>query len=132
MRRGDFENLLRGALDSDLNPRGFHLTPQAPADFIDDTPWAVYEADPNEYGERYPRLDSRDTGNTICVDLRFHLNRSTGRITSDLDGTSLDDIATQFGLPLLNEHSPEPLDEQLKRLSSQIVAILAAAEKKIA
>jgi hypothetical protein len=132
MRRGEFENRLREALDKELTPRGFRLVPQPPADFLDDKPAAVYEADPDEFGPRYPALDSRLTGNTRCVDLWFYLDTPTGRITSDLDGASVESLIEQFGVPALTEspESPEDLDLQLSRLLSQIVAILDAAERR--
>lgn len=132
MRRGDFENLLRRLLDKRLHPRGFHLTPQPPADFFDDKLAAVYEADADEFGQRYPALDGRGTGNTRCIDLWFYLDQSTGKVTSDLDGASLDALMPRFYLPSLPEstESPEAIEAQLSRLVSQILAILDAAGKR--
>ena len=131
MRRGDFENRLRGSLDKQLTPRGFHLTPQPPADFFDEKPAAVYEADSDEFGLRHPALDRRLAGNTRCVDLWFHLDKSTGKVISDLDGASLESLMDQLGLPMLPEtiEFTEGIDKQLSRLSSQILAILDAAEE---
>ena len=131
MRRGDFENLLRRLLDTELNPRGFALTPQAPADFVDERLSAVFEADPDEFGERYPALDGRASGNTMCVDLWFHVDGSTGKLTSDLDGTSLDALLNRFHLPprAQSPQSPESLESQVTALLAQILAILEAAKK---
>jgi hypothetical protein len=130
MRRGDFENLLRRLLDKELNPRGFALTPQAPADFIGEKQAAVYEANPDQFGERYPALDQRATGNTICVDLWFHFDESTGSVTSDLDGTSLDALLNRFHLRRPGEvaESSSDLETQVSALLSQVVAILDAAQ----
>ena len=131
MRRGEFENLLRQALDDELVRRGFRLTPQPPADFDDEKPAAVYEADPDEFGQRYPPLDGRAGGNVRCVDLWVYLDQSTGRITSDLDGASLDTLMARFGVPDRTQPGKFPVDtsSQLSRLSWQIAAILDAAER---
>lgn len=131
MRRGDFENLLRRLLDKELNPRGFTLTPQAPSDFVNQLQAAAYEANPEQFGQRYPALDQRATGNTRCVDLWFHLDESTGKVTSDLDGTPLDALLTRFHLTSGSAlaESPETIDAQVSTLGSHILAILDAAEK---
>ena len=129
MRRGDFENLARMALDAQLNSRGFRLVPLPPADFSDDNPMALYEADPNDFGPQYPALDPRIKGITPCVDLWIHLDTSTGKVTSDLDGTPLDSLANQFGVSRVKPTDvPAEIDYQLSRLASEIVAVLDAAK----
>ena len=131
MRRGEFENLLRRLLDKELNPRGFTLTPQARADVVSTTLAAVFEANPDQYGERYPALDQRATGNTPCIDLWFHFDQSTGKIRSDIDGTSIDDLMNRFNLraPALTRDT-DAIEAQVSVLGAQIVAILDAAEKR--
>ncbi len=131
MRRGDFEYLVRQYLDGELLPRGFRLTPQPPADWIDDKPAVVYEANPDEFGERYPALDGRASGNIRCVDLWVHLEPSTGEITSELDGTSIETLTVRFGLTDPAESKPMLRDtaSQLTRLAWRIAAILDAARR---
>lgn len=130
--RGQFEEQLRHVLDKDLTARGFRLTRQPPGDFDDNKLGAVFETDANEFGERYPLLDGRAGGNTICIDLWFHLDKATGRITSDLDGASLESLMARLGVENGAEPSEslEDADKQLRRLSWQIAAILDAAERR--
>ena len=132
MRRADFENLARLVLDEQLNARGFHLVPQPPGDFLDDRPAALYEADPDDFGVRYPALDRRTGGTTPCVDLWFHLDKTTGNVTSDLDGSPLDNLADQLGLPtpIRPTDVSQDIEHQLARLASRIVAVLDVAKKK--
>jgi len=132
MRRADFENLTSLALDEQLNARGFHLVPQPPGDFVDDRPAVLYEADPDDFGVRYPALDRRVGAITPCVDLWFHLDKATGKITSELDGSPLDDLAGRLGLPAQVGPADvsHDIEHQLSRLASRIVAVLDMATKK--
>jgi hypothetical protein len=132
VRREDFESLARLALDEQLNACGFHLVPQPPGDFFDDRPAALYEADPDDFGLRYPALDPRIRGITPCVDLWFHLDKATGKVTADLDGTPLANLAEELGLsaPVRPTDVSRDIEHQLSRLASRIVAALDMAKKK--
>ena len=133
MRRGDFEGLVRRHLDGVLVPRGFSLTPQLPADWDDDQPSAVYEARPNEFARRYPAfaplLASYGELTVPCIDLWVHLDPSSGRITCELEGPSLEARMDELGIrdPSPAEEAPETTAEQLDRLAVQIAAVLDAA-----
>jgi hypothetical protein len=129
MRRGYFEELLRRHLDIDLAPLGLHLVPQPPEDVEDANPSAVFEADANEFGQRYPALDNRNRGNTICVDLWIHLDPVTGKFTAELDGAPLEALLDRFGVSDLTASSGAPQDasSQLSLLARRVVSILQAA-----
>jgi hypothetical protein len=130
VRRGDFEHLVRRYLDMDLESRGFRLTPQPPADWEDEKPSAVYEADPDDFGERYPALDARAGGNVPCIDLWVHLDPVTGQISSELDGPSIETVMERFGVADLAQPISARMDTgtQLKRLAWRIAAVLDAAQ----
>ncbi|HYM96430.1 MAG TPA: hypothetical protein VET26_03945 [Candidatus Sulfotelmatobacter sp.] len=72
MRRGDFEELVRRHLDGVLEPRGFSLTPQPPADYNDDRPHAVFEDHLDDFNRRYPLLAVE--GGAPCIDLWVELD----------------------------------------------------------
>jgi len=129
VRRGDFEDLVRRFLDAELEVRGFRLTPQPPAECDDERPAAVYEADPDDFGERYPALDARAGGNAICVDLWVHLDAPTGAISSELDGPSIEALMERFGVADDTQLISARIDTetQLKRLAWRIAAVLDAA-----
>jgi hypothetical protein len=129
MRRGDFENLVGRYLDVELEARGFQLIPQPPADFDDERPAALYEANPDDFGERYPALDGRPGGNDRCVDLWVHLDPTTGSISGDLDGTPIESVAETLGVV---DHAgpasdPTDIDVQLQRLAKRVAMALDAA-----
>ena len=132
MRRGDFEDLIRQCLDIELESRGFRLTPQPPADCNDEKPAAVYEADPDDFGERYPALDARAGGNVRCVDLWVHLDPLTGTITSELEGPSIETLMERLGVmePAGPSQAPMDTESQLKRLARRIAAVLDAARRR--
>src|SRR3984893_19394841 len=96
MRRGDFEGLVRRYLDGELEPRGFTLTPQPPADCDDGQPRAVYEAKPDDFNRRYPILAA--SGDAPCIDLWVELESTTGRISAALEGPSVEEVADRLGL----------------------------------
>lgn len=129
MRRGDFEDLVRRYLDSEVGSRGFRLIPQPPAEWEDEKPQAVYEADPNDFGERYPALDERVGGNVMCVDLWIHLDPGIPSISGDLDGTSIEQLEERFGLrsPKGLGSDPTGVETQLKELARRIAMALDAA-----
>ncbi len=131
MRRGDFENLVRRYLDSELLPRGFRLTPQTPADWNDEKPAAVYEADPHDFAERYPALRRHPGSDVRCIDFWVHLDPSTGKITSELEGPSLETLMVRLGVmdPAETEPAPSDTDSQLRMLTRRIDAILDAASR---
>jgi hypothetical protein len=130
VRREDFEHLVRRYLDIDLESRGFRLTPQPPADWEDEKPWVVYEAHPDDFGERYPALDARAGGNVPCIDLWVHLDPVTGQISSELDGSSIEAVMERFGVADLAQPISARRDTgtQLKRLAWRIAAVLDAAQ----
>lgn len=123
--------LVQRHLDGALTQRGFRLTPQPPADSDDQRPSAVYEAHPDDFGERYPPLDARVRGNAPCVDLWVHLDPSTGLITSELEGVSPEELLARFRLddPAQLEPVSRDPDVQLGGLASRIAAILDAASR---
>lgn len=130
MRRGDFEDLVRRHLDAELNPRGFRLIPQPPADWDDEKPAVVYEANPNDFGERYPTVVGGALGNAPCVDLWIRFDPTTGLITSELEWLSLEELLARFRVeaPALTESSVD-IDTQLHRLARRYAAILDAASR---
>jgi hypothetical protein len=130
MRRGDFENLVRRHLDGDLVPRGFHLTPQPPADWDDKQPRAVYEAEPADFNRRYPALASDDP---FCIDLWVELDPNTGTIKTALNGPSIEDVTERLGLTRPPTSGPPNTDLglQLTDLSARLAEILDAAQRHV-
>jgi hypothetical protein len=129
MRRGDFERLVQRHLDPALLPRGFRLTPQGPADVDDKQPSAVYEAETKDFARRFPRL-AGNLSDAPCVDFWVHLNPTSGRISSELEGPSLEDVMGRLGVI-----SPAPaenanLEAQLDGLARSIAAMLDAARSE--
>jgi hypothetical protein len=131
MRRGDFENLVRRYLDNELMPRGFRLTPQAPTDWNDEKPAAVYEADPDDFAKRYPALRPHPGSEVRCIDFWVHLDPSTGKITSELEGPSVETLMARLGVrdPAETGPAPSDTDSQLRMLTRRIAAILDAASR---
>jgi hypothetical protein len=131
VRRGDFQDLVQRYLDIELHPRGFRLAPQPPADWDDEKPQVVYEANPDEFGERYPALDIRARGNVPCVDLWVHLDPTTRRIWSELEGTSIESLVERFGVADHAEPAPKSTDTeaQLKSLARNIRNLFDAARR---
>jgi hypothetical protein len=127
MRRSDFEDLVRRHLDRALLPRGFALTPQPPADRDDDEPHAVYEARSDDFNRRYPALAVR--GEPGCIDVWVVLDPKTGRITTTLNGPSLEVVMARLSLP--RPPTPDPpapdLAVQLTDLSPRLAHVLDAA-----
>ncbi len=131
MRRGDFEDLVRRHLDAALVPRAFTLIPQPPADWDDDQPRAVYEARPGEFDRRYPALAVG--GDPPCIDLWIELNPSTGRISSTLNGPSVEDVSKGLGLtrpPTSGSHGTD-VGLQLTDLGARLCDVLDAAKRYI-
>jgi hypothetical protein len=131
MRRGDFENLVRRHLDGELGPRGFHLTPQPPADWEDEQPHAVYEADPEDFNRRYPALAVG--GDPRCIDLWVRLDPGTERISSTLNGPSVEVVTQRLGLTRPPTSGPPATDIalQLTDLSARLSNALDAAKRHI-
>ncbi len=126
MRRGDFERLVQRHLDPALLPRGFTLTPQPPADVEDMQPRAIYEAQTKDFARRYPRL-AGNLSDAPCVDFWVHLNPSSGKISSELEGPSLEDVMRRLGVIDLALAENAGLEAQLDRLAKSIAAVLDAA-----
>jgi hypothetical protein len=126
MRRGDFERLVQRHLDPALLPRGFRLTPQAPADVHDKQPSAVYEAETKDFARRFPRL-AGNLSDAPCVDFWVHLNPTSGKISSELEGPSLEDVMGRLGVIDLALGENAHLEAQLDRLAKSIAAVLDAA-----
>lgn len=131
MRRGDFENLVRSHLDGELEPRGFTLTPQPPADWDDEQPHAVYEAEPADFNARYPALAVGDDAR--CIDLWVELDPSTGRISSTLEGPSVEEVTQRLGLTRPPTTGPPTtnLGLQLTDLSARLAELLDTAKRHI-
>jgi len=131
MRRGDFEDLVRRHLDSELVPRGFTLTPQPPSNWEDDQPHAVYEADPDDFNRRYPALAVG--GDPRCIDLWIQLDLGTGRIRATLDGPSVDEVSKRLGLTRPPTSGPQGTDVglQLADLGARLRDLLDAAKRHI-
>jgi hypothetical protein len=132
VRRGDFEHLVRRYLDTELLPRGFRLVPQPPADADDEKPQALYEADPNEFGQRYPALDGRAGGNVQCVDIWVRLDLATGGVSGDLDGAPIDTIADTIAVMAAADSTPKQVNTegQLQQLARRIAMALDRAAKR--
>jgi hypothetical protein len=126
MKRGDFERLVQRHLDAALLPRGFTLTPQAPADVDDPQPSAVYEAKTKDFAHRFPRL-AASLSDAPCVDFWVHLNPTSGKISSELEGPSLEDVMERLGVIDLVLTENATLEAQLDRLAKSIAAVLDAA-----
>jgi len=126
MRRGEFERLVQRHLDHVLLPRGFRLTPQPPADVMDEQPSAVYEADPGDFARRFPRL-AGGLSDAPCVDFWVHLNPNSGRISSELEGPSLEVVMGRLGMSDWGNMENADLDAQLDQLAKSIAAVLDAA-----
>ncbi len=131
MRRGDFEDLVRRHLDAALVPRGFALIPQPPADWDDDQPHAVYEARPDEFDRRYPALAVGD--DSPCIDLWVELDPSNGRISSTLNGPSVEEVSKRLGLTIPPTSGPHGTDVglQLTDLSAHLRDLLDGAKRYI-
>src|SRR2546425_4387998 len=131
MRRGDFEDLVRRHLDGELVPRGFALTPQPPANWDDDQPHAVYEADPEDFNRRYPALAVG--GDPRCIDLWIQLDPSSGRISGTLDGPSVDEVSERLGLTRPATSGPQGTDVglQLADLGARLSDVLDAAKRHL-
>src|SRR2546427_7125716 len=131
MRRGDFEDLVRRHLDGELVPRGFALTPQPPANWDDDQPHAVYEADPEDFNRRYPALAVG--GDPRCIDLWIQLDPSSGRISGTLDGPSVDEVSERLGLTRPATSGPQGTDVglQLADLGARFSDVLDAATRHL-
>src|ERR1700736_3134016 len=129
MRRGDFEGLVRRHLDSTLDPRGFTLTPQPPADVDDEQPHAVYEAKPDDFNRRYPTLAIG--GDPPCIDLWVELDLGTGRISAALNGPSVQEVTERLGLSRPPTFGPADTDLalQLTDLSARLAELLDAAKR---
>ena len=127
MRRGDFEGLVRRYLDGELEPRGFTLTPQPPADCDDGQPRAVYEAKPDDFNRRYPILAA--SGDAPCIDLWVELEPTTGRISAALEGPSVQEVADRLGLARRPASSAPNADlaAQLTDLAERLAELLDAA-----
>jgi hypothetical protein len=126
VRRGDFELLVQRYLDPALLPRGFSLTAQPPADVHDKQPSAVYEAETKDFARRFPRL-AGSLSDAPCVDFWVHLNLTSGRISSELEGPSLDDVMRRLGVTDLALGENANLEAQLDRLARSVAAVLDAA-----
>jgi hypothetical protein len=126
MRRGDFERLVQRHLDPALLPRGFALTPQPPADIYDKRPHAVYEAETKDFARRFPRL-AGNLSDAPCVDFWVHLDPTSGKISSELEGPSLEDVMRRLGVIDLARGENADLEAQLDQLAKSIAAVLDAA-----
>lgn len=131
MRRGDFEDLVRRHLDAALLPRGFALTPQPPADWDDEQPHAVYEAGSDDFNQRYPALAVH--GDPGCIDLWILLDPSTGRISSTLNGPSVEEVTERLGLTRPPTSGPPTTDIalQLTDLGARLADLLDAATRHV-
>lgn len=128
MRRGDFEDLVRRHLDGVLEPRGFRLTPQAPADVEVSEPAAVYEAAPTDFARRYPRLAS--VPNEVpCIDLWVRLDIPSQRIGCELEGASIEERMASLKVhdPVKSQAHGSNVIGQLTLLAARIAAMLDAA-----
>lgn len=131
MRRGDFEDLVRRYLDAELVPRGFTLTPQPPADWDDDQPHAVYEAQSDDFNRRNPALAVG--GDPPCIDLWIQLDPSTGRISGTLNGLLLEEVSQRLGLTRPPTSGPQGTDVglQLTDLGARLGNLLDAAKRHV-
>lgn len=79
-----------------LTPRGFTLTPQG--DIDEPEPSAVFEADPDDFGRRYPGFaDSAEDLAGSCIDLWVHYDATTARIRCELEGDDLVQLYRDLG-----------------------------------
>src|SRR5256886_504867 len=131
MRRGDFENLVRRHLDAALVPRASPLIPHPPEDGDDAHPRAVYEAGRGGFDRRYPALAVG--GDPPCIDLWIELNPSTGRISSTLNGPSVEEVSKRLGLtrPSMSGSHGMDVGLQLTDLGARLCDVLDAAKRYI-
>jgi hypothetical protein len=131
VRRGDFEDLIRLHLDGELVPRGFTLTPQPPANWDDDQPRAVYEADPEDFNRLYPALAVG--GDPPCIDLWIQFDPRTGSVIGTLDGPTVEEVSERLGLTRAPTSGPfgTDLGMKLADLAARLGDLLDAAKRHI-
>lgn len=95
IRRGTFEELVRRSFDPVASAYGFSLTPQPPADHVEQRrAAAVYETTPTEFTRRFPSWATRwDLDDVGCVDLWIEVDLTTNRVDVHLEGTSIRELA---------------------------------------
>jgi hypothetical protein len=93
---------------------------------MDEQPSAVYEADPGDFARRFPRL-AGDLSDAPCVDFWVHLNPNSGKISSELEGPSLEVVMGRLGMSDWGNIENADLEAQLDRLAKSIAAVLDAA-----
>jgi hypothetical protein len=131
VRRGDFEDLIRRHLDGELVPRGFTLKPQPPANWDDDQPRAVYEANPEDFNRRYPALAVG--GDPPCIDLWIQFDPRTGSVIGTLDGPTVEQVSERLGLTRAPTSGPHGTDLGMKLadLAARLGDLLDAAKRHI-
>jgi hypothetical protein len=92
----------------------------------DKQPSAVYEAKTKDFARRFPRL-AGPLSDAPCVDFWVHLNPTAGKISSELEGPSLEDVMRRLGVIDLPLGENANLETQLDRLAKLIAAVLDAA-----
>ena len=93
----------------------------------DEQPSAVYEAKTKDFARRFPRL-AGSLSDAPCVDFWVHLNPTSGRISSELEGPSLEDVMGCLGVIELALGENATLEAQLDRLARSIAAVLDGSE----
>ena len=95
IRRGTFEDLVRCAFDPVVTTYGFSLTPQPPAEYVEQRPAAaVYETTPAEFTRRFPRWAAQwDFDEVGCVDLWVEADLATNRVDVHLEGEGIRELA---------------------------------------
>lgn len=124
MKRSEYEAHVADTPDPVLNPRGFTLTAQPPADRNDATPSAVYEADPGEFQRQLPRLASRygDLSAVSCIDLFVRWDPATQHLTTELEGFDLAELARMADQPWAPTQGT--LRDQLVTLATTLSRVL--------
>lgn len=95
IRRGTFEQMVRGAFDPVVAAYGFSLTPQSPEGNVEQRrAAAVYETSPAKFTRRFPRWSARwDFDGVGCVDLWIVADLATNRVDVHLEGENLKELA---------------------------------------
>lgn len=119
---------MRGHLDGVLVHRGFALTPQPPSNCDDESPRAVYEANPDDFNRRYPAIALG--GGAPCIDLWIELDSNSGTLRGTLEGTPVGELSRMLGVtaPTSGPAGTE-VSLQLTGLGARLGEILDAAKR---
>lgn len=123
---------MRHAFDPVVSVYGFSLTPQPPADHVEQRrAAAVYETTPAEFTRRFARWATQwDFGDAGCVDLWIEADLATNRVDVHLEGERIRELADGLianGATAVTEaetHLEDALEDEA-RLCAAVLGALA-------